>query len=218
MKAKHEICTMQILIIAATEQEIQPYITANTTADVLIAGVGVPATMYHLQKRIQQVAYDIIIQAGIAGGFSNKITLGQTVLVKQDCFADIGFEDKEVYSPIFKTEFSNKGELPSEDGWLLNRHPYLLNSEWETVKAITVNKVSDSKLQQQQYMKAFDAGIESMEGAALHYVCLQENIPFLQLRSISNYIGERDKTKWLMKEAVENLNAALAKLINRLTN
>jgi futalosine hydrolase len=35
-----------------------------------------------------------------------------------------------------------------------------------------------------------------MEGAALHYTCLMEKIPFMQLRSISNYIAERDKSKW----------------------
>ena len=81
------------------------------------------------------------------------------------------------------------------------------------VKAITVNKVSDSELQKQQFIKVFNADIETMEGAALHYVCLQENIPFLQIRSVSNYVGERDKTKWKMKEAVENLNTELTKLI-----
>jgi futalosine hydrolase len=42
------------------------------------------------------------------------------------------------------------------------------------VKAITVNKVSDSGLLKQQFIKQFNADIESMEGAALHYTCLQE--------------------------------------------
>jgi len=55
--------------------------------------------------------------------------------------------------------------------------------------------------------------IESMEGAAFHYVCLQEAVPFLQLRAVSNMIGERDKTKWLMKEAIDNLNKELIVLI-----
>ena len=51
------------------------------------------------------------------------------------------------------------------------------------------------------YENKFLPVIESMEGAALHYVCLMEKIPFLQIRSISNYIGERDKKKWNMKDA-----------------
>ena len=76
--------------------------------------------------------------------------------------------------------------------------------------------MSDSELHKKQFLKAFNADIETMEGAALHYVCLQENISFLQIRSVSNHVGERDKTKWKMKQAIEDLNKHLAKLINRL--
>ena len=55
-----------------------------------------------------------------------------------------------------------------------------------------------------------------MEGAAMHYVCLMEKIPFLQLRSISNYIGERNKRKWNMNESIINLNNELIKLIKKI--
>jgi futalosine hydrolase len=55
-----------------------------------------------------------------------------------------------------------------------------------------------------------------MEGAAFHFVCLQQKIPFIQIRSISNSVGERDKTKWVIKDAVNNLNSELVKLINDL--
>jgi futalosine hydrolase len=40
-----------------------------------------------------------------------------------------------------------------------------------------------------------------------------ENIPFIQIRALSNYIGERDKTKWKLHEAVANLNLELQRLI-----
>jgi futalosine hydrolase len=209
---------MQILVIAATSKEIEPFTVANSQFDVLITGVGVPSTMYHLQKRIHQLDYDFIIQAGIAGTFNNDIELGKTVLVQQDCFADLGIEEKENYTPLFNTPFANKDEFPFTNGWLININEALLKSSLQKVKAITVNKVSDSELQKHQFISTFNAAIESMEGAALHYVCLQEAIPFLQIRSISNYVGERDKTKWKMKEAIENLNKELTTLINGLTS
>jgi len=40
-----------------------------------------------------------------------------------------------------------------------------------------------------------------------------EKIPFIQLRSISNYIAERDKTKWDMRKSIANLNGALIDLV-----
>ncbi len=209
---------MQILLIAATAHEIEPFTAANSRVDTLITGVGVPATIYHLQKRIHQMDYDFIIQAGIAGCFSNEMTLGQVVIVKQDCFADLGIEEKGNFTPIINTAFANKDEFPFVDGWLVNSNEALSKNRLPKVKALTINKVSDSELQKQQFIQTFNADIETMEGAALHYVCLQEQIPFLQIRSISNHVGERDKTKWKMKEAIENLNKEIQILINDLTN
>lgn len=209
---------MQILVITATGSEVQPFINADTGIDVLITGVGVPATLYHLQKRMQQIDYNLIIQAGIAGTFNKSIQLGQVVLVKQDTFGDIGMEEKENFVSIFETGFADKNEFPFKDGWLVNADEINKLSDLAIVKAITVNKVSDSDLQKQQFIKQFNADIESMEGAALHYVCLQENVPFIQLRSISNFVGERDRTKWKMKEAIINLNIQLLKVINNLTD
>lgn len=218
MKVKAEICNMQILLIAATEPEIRPFTAVNGKIDVLITGVGVPATIYHLQKRIHQIQYHHIIQAGIAGSFDMDEPLGKTVLVKQDCFADLGIEEKKNYIPIFESGFADKNEFPFENGWLINKTEYLNKSPLPAVKAITVNKVSDSDSQKQQFIKTFNADIETMEGAALHYVCLQENIPFIQIRAISNYVGERDKAKWKIKEAIDNLTAGLQSLINDLTH
>ncbi|HEY0610467.1 MAG TPA: hypothetical protein VGD35_12440, partial [Chitinophaga sp.] len=58
--------------------------------------------------------------------------------------------------------------------------------------------------------------IESMEGAAFHFACLQEAVPFLQLRSISNYVEARDKSKWNIPLAVKQLNETLIALVEQL--
>lgn len=208
---------MQILLLAATEQEIKPFTDVNTAVDVLISGVGLPSTLYHLQKRMQQIDYDLIIQAGIAGSFSKQTEPGETVWVKQDTFGDLGTEEKEEFYSLFESGLADKNEFPFTGGWLINRHEITGKINLQGVDAVTVNKVSDSRLQQEQLIRHFHPAIESMEGAALHYVCLQEQVPFIQLRSVSNYVGERDKANWKMKEAIGNLNRELAKFIRSLT-
>ena len=218
MKTIAEICRMRILLIAATKLEIEPIIAENTAIDVLITGVGVPSTLYLLQKIVQQIQPNLVIQAGIAGAFSDKLQLGEVVLVKQDTFGDLGMEQEEAFTPIFQTDFMDKDEFPFIDGWLMNPTPFTAPSTLKAVKAITVNKVSDSLLQKQQTISNFSPEIESMEGAALHYVCLQQKIPFIQIRGISNWVGERDKSKWKIKEAVSNLNIELKKMIAGFTS
>ena len=197
--------------------EIESFAKIHDGIDVLITGIGIASTVYHLQKRLQQIDYDLIIQSGIAGSFNNKIQPGQTVLIKQDCFGDLGLEEKDDFKSIFEAGLGNKDEFPFENGWLINPHTIFQSTSFSFVNAVTVNKVSDDPLKKQQMIQKYSPQAESMEGAALHYVCLQENLPFLQVRSISNYVGERDRNKWKMKEAIDNLTNELGNVLSELT-
>ena len=216
---------MYILLTAATSFEIDPTLALleksefnfnNHEIEVLITGIGQAAATYLLTYSLQNKRPDLVIQAGIAGTFTNELLLRQTVFVKQDAFGDLGMEEKEIFTSVFDAGFANKNNPPFTDGWLINEHPLLDNASLQIVKAVTVNKVSDSLVQKLQLINCFAPQIETMEGAALHYVCLQENVPFIQIRNISNEVGERDKSKWKMKEAIENLNNELQKLINEI--
>lgn len=219
MKRKNEICTMSILIVAATNMEIASFNADNKVVDILVTGVGIPAALYHIQKKLALNTYDSVIQAGIAGAFILDLNLGDVVIAGRDTFGDIGMEENASFTPIFQSGFMDKNEFPFKDGWLINNNPLLQLCSLPIVSAITVNKVSDSAVQKQQLADNFNAQIESMEGAALHYICLQEQVPFIQLRSISNYVGERDKSRWKMKTSIQNLNEALQNLIQTiLTN
>ncbi len=209
---------MQILLVAATELEIAPFLQKKPATDFLITGVGCPATMYHLTKRLHQIDYDLVIQAGIAGSFTTSLNLGDVVLVGQDNFADIGISEAGKFYTIFEKDLGDQNAFPYNKGWLENNGESLDWFHLKKIKAVTVNTVTDDAAYIKQLVLKFDPQIESMEGAALHYTCLLENIPFIQLRSISNYVGERNKEKWKMKEAIDNLNEELFKIIDKLTD
>ena len=206
---------MQILVTAATAMEITPFVNARPNIDTLITGVGVPDTMYHLAKRLHQVDYELVIQAGICGCFSNY-DLGACVLINEDAFADIGIYEKNEFHTVFDMGFSDGNIFPYKKGRLVNENNLLNQIELPKEKVITVNSVGENKLQANMLLKKFDPVLETMEGAALHYICLQENVPFIQLRAISNYVGERDKTKWAFKKAIENLNSSLINIVDKL--
>lgn len=208
---------MKVLVVAATELEIKPFLEENPAIDVLIAGVGVPATIYNLQKRIYSQKYDLIIQAGIAGTYLESFFESQkVVVVNSDLFADIGILEKYQFSTIFEIGFEDLNQAPFQNGILLNKNEIVESCGLDIVNAITVNTVTDDQLQNDRFFQKYQPVIESMEGAAFHYVCLQENVSFLQIRSISNMIGERNKSKWKMKEAIEGLNTILTKLVANL--
>jgi futalosine hydrolase len=203
---------MTILVVAATEMEIAPFIAQNNEAEILITGVGAPACMYALTKKLSQQKYDLVIQAGIAGTFKNHFALGETYMAKTDLFADLGIQEGNNFYTLFDRGFLQPDLLPYTKAQLVNTIENYFNLK--PASAITINTVSDSLAQTELYKKKYDADIESMEGAAFHYVCIQENVSFLQIRSISNFVGERVKTNWKMKESIESLNENLIRIIH----
>ncbi len=207
---------MNLLIVAATQLEIEPFLKENIKADVLITGVGIPSTVFYLTKKLIEKNYDFAFQAGVAGTFDNCFNLEKVVLVKEDAFADLGIDENGKFTTLFETRFLGKNDFPYTDEFLINNNSFFEKNKLPVAKAVTVNKITDDPLQIKNIQQKFTAEIESMEGAAFHYVCLQQKINFLQIRGISNVVGERDKTKWQIKNAIENLNKELLKIIKNL--
>jgi len=213
---------MNILLIAATAKEITPFLehyrssvkTEFLDIDVLITGIGLTSTTYHLTKQLQLKKPGMVIQAGVAGCFDKQIPLGTVVKIKQDAIADESVVELKKLKTLFDLQLLQTSQFPFKNGWLENPGNVLFKkTKLKMVKGISVNQITTSKQMITFYKSKFNPVIESMEGAALHYVCLMENIPFLQLRSISNYIGERNKKNWNMNESIMNLNDVLIKTI-----
>jgi futalosine hydrolase len=208
---------MNILLVSATAFEVEPFIKENPAMDVLIAGVGIPSTVFQLTRKLIQQEYDMVIQAGIAGTFHNKIEKSTVVVVERDIFGDLGSFEKNHFKTLFENGLLDEDDQPYKKGWLSNPNRYLESSDLKVVKGITVNSITDDDFRIDELAKKFDPDIETMEGAALHYVCLMLKVPFLQLRSISNAVGERDKGKWNIADAVSNLNLEIKNVIRNLS-
>ncbi len=214
---------MNCLIISATAIEIAPFLehfrSKNNLSeviipDVLITGIGLTATTYSLMRQLQIKKPDLIIQVGVGGCFDTKIPLGKVLIVKQDTIADQSVIELNKLKTLFDLKLVPQNQYPYTKGWLINKSEVLKKSNLKKVKGISVNEITTSRQKVKFYQESFEPVVESMEGAALHYVCLMEKIPFIQLRSVSNYIAERNKKNWNMKESIINLNNELIKLLD----
>lgn len=214
---------MNILLIAATPAEIRPFLDAYkkgelraVDTDVLITGIGLTSAAYRLTKQLTVKRPGIVIQAGVGGCFDKNIPLGTVLSIKQEAIADQSVTELKKLKTLFDLKLVPQNQYPFSGGWLVNKSTVMKRVKLKKVKAVSVNEITTSKQKVQFYQQAFNPVVESMEGAALHFVCLMENIPFVQLRSVSNYIAERNKKKWNMQESVINLNKELIKLITSL--
>jgi futalosine hydrolase len=212
---------MNCLVAAATVLEISPFIdyfnhSSKQGTDILITGIGMTAATYALTKQCSIKKPGLVIQAGVGGCFDNSFPLGSVVVVKKETIADQSVIEFGKLKTLFDLKLVRRDQYPFTNGWLLNKNEFLKKIKLKKVTGISVNEITASEQKIKFYTSRFNPVIESMEGAALHYVCLMEKIPFIQLRGISNYVGERDKKKWKMKEAVTNLNNALIGLLHKL--
>ena len=202
---------MNVLIVAATEFEIGPWLNRNNShnpiADVLITGVGMTATAFTLTKHLQNRKYDLIIQAGVGGSYTEDLGLGDVVFVSSDQFGDAGAEDQDKYLDLFEMGLLTENQFPFSAKKLINPLEVVSNRiVLPQVSGLTVNTVSGSERTIKLRKEKYGCQVESMEGAAFHYVCLQEGVAFAQVRAISNYVMPRDKSQWQMKDAIFNLN------------
>jgi futalosine hydrolase len=211
---------MQLLLCASTEFEIKPtseFIGEENISniDVLITGVGMMATTYSLTKAILKKRPDFILQAGVAGCLDEKLPLTKIVLIENENIGDLGVEEIGTFKTLFDLKLLDKNSFPWENGKLSNNVEVLRSTGLTIVDSVTVNEISTNIERIAYYKNQLNASVESMEGAALHFVALQEKIPFLQMRSLSNFAGERDKSKWVMDMAIANLNIELIRTLTK---
>ena len=222
-----DLCYMRVIITAATNGEWMPsfqkinpaYAGTNKRFSVGFheSGIGLLASSVSLMKMFVQETPSLIIQVGIAGCFDKKIPLGKVFAVKDDFAGDIGVIENKVWKDLFDLKLDKPNDAPYEKKSLPN--PWLSQYnllKLPTKKGVTVNTISTDKNKIDLYSGRYKATLESMEGAALHYMGRDLNIPFIQIRAVSNYVGERNKAKWEMQEAIYNLNETLLQYLDAL--
>jgi futalosine hydrolase len=145
------------------------------------------------------------------------LSLGEVVTVKHELLADTGVEENMKFQDLFDLKLLSENSFPFAERKLTNKLISDLNFlQLEEVTAITINEITTRRERIEELKSKYKAQIESMEGASLHYCCLQTSTPFIQLRAISNYVGERDKSKWNFKDAFANLSESVIKYIDYL--
>jgi len=215
---------MHFLLCAATAFEIAPTIEYLNThplgeehkVDILITGVGLLPAAFHITQQIIQHRPQYIIQAGVAGSIDKNLLLGETVLVQQEQIGDSGVYEDGKFTTLFDMALAEKNQYPWTDGWLVNKDmAHISAAGLKSVSGVTVNEITTHS-ERIAYYQQCGAQVETLEGAALHYAGLMMDIPFLQIRSISNYVGERNKQNWKLKEAIVNLNHQLQHILIKL--
>ena len=78
---------------------------------------------------------------------------------------------------------------------------------------LTLSTMTGTAARARELMARHDAIAEAMEGSGVAHVARLHRLPVLELRTISNAVGERDRSGWDMLGALDALTRAAGVLL-----
>ena len=212
--------SVRVLIVAATHVEADVasriQVPCDMSVSTLITGIGSVATAWSLTKWISSNRLpDLVINIGLAGSFRESIKPGDVVMPVSDCFADSGTETGDGFLTLAEAGLEEPDRFPYSKGRIIADNNLLIKATGilNPVTAITVNTVSGTAGTIERLRMKYDPDIETMEGAAFFYVCRMSDVQFISLRGISNMVEPRDRNKWKIRPALDNLTTKLQEFL-----
>ncbi|WP_343073147.1 futalosine hydrolase [Salicibibacter cibarius] len=199
------------LIMTAVEVEkeaVERGIGEGQNIDVALCGVGPAQAAARTAFALTKDDYNMVISAGIAGGFKNRAAIGDVVIGERLIAADLGAESStESFLPIDELGFGSN--VIAADASSAQQMAIRLSENGQKVRTgtiVTLSTVTGTEDTATMLMQRFtDAYAEAMEGFGVATAAAEKNLSVLEIRAVSNLIGPRDKENWNIKEALATL-------------
>ena len=154
----------------------------------------------------------LVVQTGIAGAYpGTRLSTLDLVLADEEAYADTGsstpggWVSSEGFglplAAVDGRQFFNC--FPIDSGLVAAARDSLEGAEWPDPtprlavgRCLTLSQVTGTAETARALADRWGALAESMEGAAAAQVCALHRVPFLEIRAISNTVGDRRRDRW----------------------
>ena len=190
--------------------------------EVLLAqtGIGKVNAASAATLLLERYTPELMINTGCGGAFTGcDLAVGDLAFAQSETFADEGVQTPQGWRgldligiPILKREgeaIFNTLPLPATvaeaavEFAAQERFPARLGP------FLTVSSCSGTNSQAEELLRRFPGICENMEGAAVAQVATMYGVPLLEVRGISNYVEDRDLSRWDLKRAVAEVQRFL---------
>jgi futalosine hydrolase len=183
----------------------------EAVAVVAVVGVGpalAAATTARLLARAECDGrpYEAVICAGIAGGFAGRVEVGRLAVATESIAADLGADSPEGFVGLDQLGFGTAHRPAALGDGLRRALPESAAGPILTVSTVT-GTAAGTTLLSERYP---DAVAEGMEGFGV--ACAAGELPFGEIRAISNVIGPRYRAAWRIAPALAALETAFRRL------
>jgi futalosine hydrolase len=194
----------KVLIVVATPLEAKrlPFLPQ---ARVVVSGIGAVNAALATQAALLEVKSELVLSVGIAGAYRHSgLALTDVLVSSALVYAGFGVQNGSrvdaLSFPIAEGVFQvlpvwNKAEV------------FAKIAKLEFGVIATLETVTTDAARAEGIELQFAARAEAMEGAGVAQAALRFGVPCLELRSISNVVG--DRLNWRLQEALVCLGQTL---------
>jgi futalosine hydrolase len=199
-----------ILVVCALPEELR-FAAERADVEIFPCGVGPVEAAVGTARKLALARYDAVVNAGIGGAFRGSARVGDALLVSDETFADFGLEGPgELTLPGGATLVDRERADPA----LLAR---CLPLRIPLGRGLTVAEVTSTDATAARLTSRYRCDVESMEGFSVLRAAAVARIPALQVRGISNYVGDRARSEWNFAAGARAVAVALDAVLDRLT-
>jgi len=148
-----------------------------------------------------------VVLAGICGAYPGRgLNIGDVVRVDSERVGDLGVVERDgSFVPWHKVCSGNSSGMPQ----VYEASPLRGVPTWLTglklAAGLSVNCCTGTAAMAAERVANFDVDVESMEGAACFSICSAFGMPCYEIRAVSNFATDRDKSTWRIQDALEKL-------------
>lgn len=198
---------LDLLVCVATELEgelLRPHVS------VLCTGVGAVNAAYSLTRYLSGQRANAVIACGIGGAYpSSGLSVGSVVCAASECYGDLGVDSPDGFLDMGDLGFP----IIAGDSPTYNVLPMQIFPGSRCARFVTVNTCTGRDTSAHEMERRTGGAVENMEGAAIAHVAALFGVPVGEIRGISNFTGDRDRSKWRVKEAAAAAQQALLEWI-----
>jgi futalosine hydrolase len=178
-----------ILVVSATAAELRAFVPP---ADVRVVhcGVGPVEAAAVTAALLARERFAFVVNAGIAGVFRGRGAVGDAFAVSEESMAELGIETRAPLSLPDGLKLETRVEA---DAGLLRRAQ---RAGLRAGRGVTVSSITASEATAARLFAEFAADVESMEGFAVLRAAALAGVPAIEVRGISNFVGDRSDSDW----------------------
>ncbi|GGG06103.1 Futalosine hydrolase [Paenibacillus aceti] len=212
-----------ILIMTAVEAEREAVLRGVAKAeieqgqegkakfDVQLCGVGpISAAAEAAAYLAVNPQYDLVISAGIGGGFPGLADIGSIAIADSIIAADLGAETGDGFSSVDELGFGSS-RIPVEPALPERLMNAITAAGWPACcgPILTLSTVTGSQTTADELSRRIPGAVaEAMEGYGAAFAAHRLGIPVMEIRAISNAVGPRDRESWRIGDALQALERA----------